>query len=278
MIHMTIMVRATIVLLAGMLVGGAAALAATPPVAAEPRDGALGLVGTAAVPTPAAVPPARATAPAQASAERVPSGNPLWAIPLRQLSATRERPLFAPSRRPPPPVVAYQLASVPSSPPPKPAEPEKPRLELVGTIAGQGDGIGVFLNLATRTVLRLKMGEGHEGWVLRGIQRREVTLEKGRQTVVLALPLPEMGKAGAAPPPAVAPQQNRRARGVDNVSPEPPGPAPTSPAPRPVADAAGLPSVSTPLAGFTPPMPVFPQLKPAAASVNPFRDTLPIRR
>jgi general secretion pathway protein N len=39
-------------------------------------------------------------------------------------------------------------------------------LELVGTIAGEGDEIGVFFDQASRTVLRLRMGEGYDGWVL----------------------------------------------------------------------------------------------------------------
>jgi general secretion pathway protein N len=30
------------------------------------------------------------------------NGNPLWGVTLHSLSATRERPIFAPSRRPPP--------------------------------------------------------------------------------------------------------------------------------------------------------------------------------
>src|ERR1700682_5261696 len=34
-----------------------------------------------------------------------PAGNPLWAVPLRSLSVPRDRPIFSPSRRPPPPVV-----------------------------------------------------------------------------------------------------------------------------------------------------------------------------
>src|SRR5262245_5386505 len=47
------------------------------------------------------------SAPAEQPARRVePSGNPLWAIPLSALSATRDRPLFTPSRRAPAPVVA----------------------------------------------------------------------------------------------------------------------------------------------------------------------------
>jgi general secretion pathway protein N len=265
------MVRATIVLLAGMLaVAGAAALAATPPVAVEPRDDTLGLGRAAAVPA--------ATAPAApAGAERVPSGNPLWAIPLRQLSATRERPLFAPSRRPPPPVVAYQLASVPPPPPPKPAEPEKPRLSLVGTVAGGAEGIGVFIDPATRSVLRLKMGEGHDGWVLRAVRRREATLEKGRQTAVLTLPPPEMSRAGPAPP--ALPPQNRAAEGTDKVPPAPPGRANASgtPLPPPIGGAPGSLPAGAPPPAIVLPTPVFPQAKPAAAIANPFREHQPIQ-
>jgi hypothetical protein len=203
------MMRATI-LLAGMLVIGEAP-AATPPLVVEPRGDALGL-GRAAAPSAPSAPPVATAAPARA--ERPPSANPLWAIPLRQLTATRERPLFAPSRRPPAPVVAYQLASVPApAPPPKPAEPDKPRLALVGTVAGGIEGIGVFIDPATRSVLRLKMGEGHEGWVLRGVRGREATLEKGSQIAVLTLPPPDMSRASPPPPPVAPPRiQSRRER------------------------------------------------------------------
>jgi hypothetical protein len=268
------MVRTAVVLLTGFV--GAAALAATPPMAVEPRDEALGL-GHAAAPSPA---PARAvvTAPAPAAAERVPSGNPLWAIPLRQLSATRERPLFAPSRRPPQPVAAYQLASVPSAPPPKPAEPEKPHLELVGTIVAQGGGMGVFFNPATRSVLRLKIGEGHEGWVLRGLQRREVTLENGRQTVVLTLPLPGTNKAGPALPNG-PPPPNRAAERTGQAPPLEPGPANVGDrASSPIGAGSVSPQAGAVQATFTPPLPVLPVFKPTPAIANPFRDPLQIRR
>ena len=216
MMQATMMLRTTIVLLAGML-AGAATLAATPPVVVEPHDDALGLgLGRASAPS-AATAQSAVTAPVAVSAERLPSGNPLWAIPLRQLSATRERPLFAPSRRPPPPVVAYQLASAPPPPPPKAAEPEKPRLALVGTVAGGAEGIGIFMDSATRSVLRLKVGEGHDGWILRSLRRREATLEKGRQTAVLMLPQPELSRAGPAQL-APAPPPNRAAEGTNKMS------------------------------------------------------------
>jgi len=69
-------------------------------------------------PAVTAVPVAPATmvrvvaAPAAPTAERVLSANPLWALPLTQLSATRERPIFSSSRRPPPAAVAAEPAVV----------------------------------------------------------------------------------------------------------------------------------------------------------------------
>ena len=82
-------------------------------------------------------------------------GNPLWAIPLKALSVTRERPVFSPSRRPPPPVVVA-VPYVAPPPPPKPVEPERPPLSLVGTITGKDGSLGIFLDQATNSVVRLK--------------------------------------------------------------------------------------------------------------------------
>src|SRR5438045_3679915 len=42
------------------------------------------------------------------------SGNPLWTIPLASLTATRERPIFTPSRRPPPPVQPIAVTPAPA--------------------------------------------------------------------------------------------------------------------------------------------------------------------
>ncbi len=71
--------------------------------------------------------------------ERALSANPLWGIPLTSLSGTRDRPIFSSSRRPPPPAVAP--AAVPNvAAVPKPKDPERPLLSLVGTIAGGDEG------------------------------------------------------------------------------------------------------------------------------------------
>jgi general secretion pathway protein N len=125
------------------------------------------------------------------------SGNPLWAVPLRLLSVSRDRPLFSPSRRPPPAAVA----AAPYVPPPpaevaKPAEPNHPPLLLVGTIVGETESIGVFVDQVTREVVRLRAGQAHTGWTLRSIRRREATFGKGTQKATLALPLPGAEPAG----------------------------------------------------------------------------------
>ena len=151
-------------------------------------------------------PPAPAPAPV---AERALSDNPLWGIPLTQLPVTRDRPIFSSSRRLPPPAVAPdavpKVAAVP-----KPSEPERPQLSLLGTIASDDEGVGIFLDQSTKAVLRLKVDEDYQGWKLRSVQGREATLEKDQQVVTLALPQPGLGQAAIEvrneirPPPANA--------------------------------------------------------------------------
>jgi hypothetical protein len=147
------------------------------------------------------------SAPAAPASERALSANPLWAMPLAQFSVTRDRPIFSPSRRPPPaavaPVMAPKVVAVP-----KPREPERPQLTLVGTIASDEDGFGIFLDQSTKAVLRLKVGEDFQGWKLRSIQGREAALEKDHQVVTLALPQPGLGQVTneVPPPPPTIPK------------------------------------------------------------------------
>jgi hypothetical protein len=155
-----------------------------------------------ATPVQVVVSPPASAAPAS---ERALSANPLWAIPLSQLSITRDRPIFSPFRRPPPPAVAP--AAVPRvAAVPKPREPERPQLTLVGTIASDDEGFGIFLDQSTKAVFRLKVGEDHQGWKLRSVQGREAILEKDQQVVPLALPQLSMGQVTieVPPPPANA--------------------------------------------------------------------------
>jgi hypothetical protein len=136
--------------------------------------------------------------PTPAPAERAPSANPLWAIPLANLSNTRERPIFSSSRRPPPPAVASVPVAKAPPPPPKPPRAERPQLSLVGTIASGDQSFGIFVDQTTKAALRLKVGEDYQGWRLRSVQGREATLERDQQTTILSLPQPGAGVAGQA--------------------------------------------------------------------------------
>ena len=152
-----------------------------------------------------AVPAQVVVSPPAPVAEGALSDNPLWGIPLTQLPVTRDRPIFSSSRRPPPPAVAP--AAVPKvAAVPKPSEPERPQLSLLGTIASDDEGFGIFLDQSTKVVLRLKVDEDYQGWKLRAVQGREATLEKDQQVVTLTLPQPGAGQAASEvrPPPAYA--------------------------------------------------------------------------
>ncbi|MDI4659050.1 general secretion pathway protein GspN [Xanthobacter autotrophicus] len=124
----------------------------------------------------------------------VPRGNPLWSLPLDRLDATRARPIFSPTRRPPTAIEAPPPAA-PTAP--VPVAPARPRVTLIGTLVGQSDAYGIFLDPASNAVLRLRTGETHEGWVLRSVSVRDALLQNGRNSVVLALPVP--GNGGATP-------------------------------------------------------------------------------
>jgi hypothetical protein len=131
-----------------------------------------------------------------------PAGNPLWALPLERLSITRERPIFSPSRRPPTPAPTY-VAPVAVRQPATPPEPERPAVSLIGTVIGTDVQIGIFLEKATQNVVRLHLGEEHQGWVLRLVKEREVTLVKDvEQTLALD---PPPGEAPAVRGPTVPP-------------------------------------------------------------------------
>jgi len=130
-----------------------------------------------------------------------PRGNPLWAIPLKSLTVTRERPIFLPSRRAPaPPAVAGPPPAAPPPPPPPPAaEPERPRLSLVGAVIGDSEAIAIFFDQSNQGIVRLRTGENHLGWTLSAVKGREATLQKGRETMQLALPAPNETQAFGMP-------------------------------------------------------------------------------
>ena len=121
-------------------------------------------------------------------------GNPLLTVPLSSLSATRDRPLFSASRRPP--IVAVPVAA----PLPQkqealaPPSQEQPLLTLVGTIVSPKSSVAILQGSNAESVSRLRVGQENDGWRVRGISSHSVVVEKGSQSVQLGLPRPNAGR------------------------------------------------------------------------------------
>ncbi|WP_395666330.1 hypothetical protein [Methylocella sp.] len=144
-----------------------------------------------------------AAAFAPCGAARADAVNPLAALSLDALGATRERPLFSPSRRPPAPAIVAAAPEEPPPPPP-PAEPETPRVKLIGVVHGAGAEIGLFVDDGGKT-LRLRVGQtSDDGWTLRSVDARAASLEKQERVVnaELAPRSADLGAPGGAPAPA----------------------------------------------------------------------------
>jgi general secretion pathway protein N len=150
--------------------------------------------------------------PGREAAQPLPSGNPLWAVPLSALSATGERPIFSASRRPPRPAVVAPPPPPPMAAAAPTAPPAPPPLALLGAVVGTGDAIAVLLDRTTQKIIRLRQGESHGGWEVSSVQPREVTLRQAERTETLALQRIDGGPGGPAapgvpglPPPMVYP-------------------------------------------------------------------------
>jgi hypothetical protein len=146
----------------------------------------------------------------------LPQGNPLWRIPINLLSVTRERPLFSTSRRPPPPPPAPTSPPAPNDESSPPAELERPPLTLQGTLIGEPRDIALVLDEVAKSSVKLYIGEVAEGWHLRSVDHRTVTLEKDSRIVVLSFPAPGVGLSSPA---ALAPGRSDQANRWDEGRP-----------------------------------------------------------
>jgi hypothetical protein len=100
---------------------------------------------------------------------------------IESLSATIERPLFSPTRRlPAPPAPVAEVEE------PPPAGPSPPTFSLRG-IARSGSGPIAVVEVAGGGSARLRVGEEYDGWTVRAIDARSVTLEAGAEQTVMTV-------------------------------------------------------------------------------------------
>jgi hypothetical protein len=119
---------------------------------------------------------ARAQAPPQTKVQgyapsppTVGLASPLAGHPLDHLSATRERPLFSPSRRPPAPPPAAII-----SPPPPPAPP--PNVTLFGIVMDAEEARAIVRAGPKNEMRRVRIGDDIGGWKVTQIEGRRLVL------------------------------------------------------------------------------------------------------
>ena len=120
----------------------------------------------------------------QAATQPLPEANPLSAQPLAALSATRERPLFVPSRRPPAPapVKVVHHSETPASP------PAAPNVVLLGIIdENNGESAHAVVRLGAGKPLRLRIGEEVAGWKVARIAGRSLVLTLAERSAEFTL-------------------------------------------------------------------------------------------
>jgi len=128
--------------------------------------------------------------------------NPAAAQSLERLSATRERPLFSPSRRPPAPPPA---PVVQRSPPPAP--PAAPSVDLFGIVKDADGARAVVRAGPNNKILRVRVGDDIGGWKVSHIEGRKLVLSLGERSSTYTL----FGVKSAAPNagPAARPPDRR---------------------------------------------------------------------
>lgn len=134
--------------------------------------------------------------------------NPVQLQTLDELSVTRERPLFAPTRRPPPKSVAPVANRV--EPPPPPAPP--PSLVVLGIISENGEGSAAVRSADKGSkVLRVRTGDDVGGWKIERIEPRRLVLTQGERSVDFTMFSQTAKTVKAAETPTIPPWRRAQA-------------------------------------------------------------------
>jgi hypothetical protein len=110
------------------------------------------------------------------------TANPLWNQPLEGLSATRERPLFSPTRRPPAPPPPAIVVRAEPAPPRAP-----PSVTLLGVVTDEDGARAVLRAGRPEKTMRVRVGDDVGGWKVSQIEARQVVLSSEDRTATFTL-------------------------------------------------------------------------------------------
>ncbi|MGI9407130.1 MAG: hypothetical protein ACR2O4_12240 [Hyphomicrobiaceae bacterium] len=116
--------------------------------------------------------------------------NPLYDAPLDTLTATTERPLFSPGRRPPvkapPRIVKKPDQTRPLRKTVKRAKPKNP-FKLVGIIAGRESRVALLQHEKSTRYLNGRKGDRFRGWKIVSVGQSDVLIENDGVRVQLVV-------------------------------------------------------------------------------------------
>ena len=150
--------------------------------------------------------------------------SPLAAQPLDRLSATRERPLFSPTRRslPPPPVVAAA-----PEPPPPPAPP--PNVALFGIVMDGDEARAVVRAGPAEKIRRVGIGDDIGGWKVAQIEDRRLVLALDGRIATFMMFAGNSAPRPGAEPPSIGRHSQAQTPPQNQAEQSPPAPATPQP-------------------------------------------------
>lgn len=156
------------------------------------------------VPTP---PPAGDVTDAAEAAAGVPEAEDLLSPPppIEDYASIAERPLFLPDRRPPPDEPEEDGEAPPTE------ETDLAGTDLVSVVITPAVVSAWIRKPQERGTIRLRLGDGYEGWTVQSIEPGELVLE--RQGEISRLELRDYTNAPPPIPPTPLPAKSRRASG-----------------------------------------------------------------
>lgn len=110
---------------------------------------------------------------AQPENDALRTGNPLASFEKGALKNWVQRPLFAPSRKPPPPAEVKQAVA-----PPKPP----PDYQLIGVLLNQRRTIALLRSENSGAQYRVEVGDMIGGWLVKSVERDTVVLKRDEDT------------------------------------------------------------------------------------------------
>jgi hypothetical protein len=114
------------------------------------------------------------------------SGNPIAEVRFDRLSETRDRPVFSPSRRPPPPPALPAVAArVERAPQAVPVSP--PGVALFGIVVGEQGARAFIATGADGQIIGVRPGDDVSGWTVSAITQRNLVLSHAERSATFTL-------------------------------------------------------------------------------------------